>query len=200
MRAGRRHGRQNLDRVSAAGLALVSVRRASRLCHARSTPRSWDSPSSRAIRPTLRRRPTGGAIQSNRTRLVAISFLHQIRFLAAPQPRLASAFGRFALCAVERDPLPPSQLRARAEFRRTTSCTSAGDIRASLAERMAWIMTPKTRSKPTSIEKEAKRPSLWASTQVCFQTLPRRTRDRQEKRKRRERSALPRRDRAELRR
>jgi hypothetical protein len=52
------------------------------------------------------------------------------------------------------DPIPSAR-----RIPRSRSGTSAGDNRASLAERMAWTTTPKTRSKPTSLEIEAKRPS-----------------------------------------
>ena len=50
----------------------------------------------------------------------------------------------------------------------TMSNTSAGDNRASLAERMAWSTTPKTKSKPTSMRKGTRRPSLCASVSLAF--------------------------------
>lgn len=51
------------------------------------------------------------------------------------------------------------------------SGTSPGDNRASLADRMACTTMPNTRSKPTSIEKQVKRPCLWANRKFVFQTL-----------------------------
>ena len=167
MRHGRRHRRQDLDRIERQRRRLALRGEPVGFSTLDQRSRRRDSPPPRAIRRDSKTTPQRGApSSSNRTRLVAIafSFSDQIARGAAACASRRSAPARSERDRASSDPTA----RARAGFRERRPATSAGDNRASLAERMAWITTPKTRSKPTSIEKEARRPSLCASRRFVF--------------------------------